>query len=199
MRGRHTKKLRFFLRSRSTVFHYFSCCSVFRHFSAQNGRFSFSQKCDVTIRNFENLKSQNILTLLCGNFQSLRPLILILCCGGRLRCANLAEWHNWYDPEQDERPKNTDPDLPFTMQTRQSSRATPARKYNPDLKKMTKIVGIEEKIASKEVDIINNRDSKRGVGVGLTHTEKLSIKKLKNARKTGDLEAEAEQCHENQT
>ena len=30
----------------------------------------------------------------------------------------------------------------------------------------------------------------RGVGVGLTHTEKLLIKKLRTARETGDLEAE---------
>ena len=30
----------------------------------------------------------------------------------------------------------------------------------------------------------------RGVGVGLTHTEKLLIKKLSIARETGDLEAE---------
>ena len=30
----------------------------------------------------------------------------------------------------------------------------------------------------------------RGVGVGLTHTEKLLIKKLRIGRKTGDLEAE---------
>ena len=30
----------------------------------------------------------------------------------------------------------------------------------------------------------------RGVGVGLTHTESLLIKKLRMARETGDLEAE---------
>ena len=30
----------------------------------------------------------------------------------------------------------------------------------------------------------------RGVGVGLTHTEKLFIKKFRIARETGDLEAE---------
>ena len=30
----------------------------------------------------------------------------------------------------------------------------------------------------------------RGVGVGLTHTEKLQTKKLRLARETGDLEAE---------
>ena len=30
----------------------------------------------------------------------------------------------------------------------------------------------------------------RGVGVGLTHTENLKIKKLRIARETGDLEAE---------
>ena len=31
----------------------------------------------------------------------------------------------------------------------------------------------------------------RGLGVGLTHTEKLLIKKIKTARETGDLEAES--------
>ena len=32
----------------------------------------------------------------------------------------------------------------------------------------------------------------RGVGVGITHTENLIIKKLKSARETGDLETEGE-------
>ena len=32
----------------------------------------------------------------------------------------------------------------------------------------------------------------RGVGVGLTHTENLIIKKLKSARETGELETEGE-------
>ena len=31
----------------------------------------------------------------------------------------------------------------------------------------------------------------RGVGIGLTHTEKLLIKKIKIARETGNLEAES--------
>ena len=33
----------------------------------------------------------------------------------------------------------------------------------------------------------------RGVGVGLTHTENLLIKKLRIARETGDLEAETDE------
>ena len=55
------------------------------------------------------------------------------------------------------------------MQTRQSNRAIPAKKYNPYgddfevvriyLKKMTEeTVGLREKIASKEADIVDNRD-----------------------------------------
>ena len=37
----------------------------------------------------------------------------------------------------------------------------------------------------------------RGVGVGLTHTENLIIKKLKSARETGELETEGENAKKN--
>ena len=73
----------FFFRSRSAVFHYFSCCSVFFCFWAQNGRLSISQKSDVTIRSFEKENFQNILTLFLTNKWSLRPLILFPFCAGR--------------------------------------------------------------------------------------------------------------------
>ena len=38
---------------------------------------------------------------------------------------------DWEDPEQREDPKNIKPDLPFSMQTRQSGPERPAKKYNP--------------------------------------------------------------------
>ena len=38
---------------------------------------------------------------------------------------------DWEDPEQREDPKNIEPDLPFSMQTRQSDPERPAKKYNP--------------------------------------------------------------------
>ena len=206
---------------------------------------------------------------------------------------------DWQDPEQMEVPKNLEPDLPFTMQTRQSDGTRPRKKYNPygddfvvdriDLKKiMEEVVGLEEITVSQDIDIVDDHDdewvddrskpevefddeqqqsyeqdltnlrvlewlnemtsdpeetsvtiqevdresikymkterddpswaaqeghllipasnldlipgmrstgtsmdiSVRGVGVGLTHTENLIIKKLRIARETGDLEAE---------
>ena len=38
---------------------------------------------------------------------------------------------DWQEPEQIELPKNLEPDLPFTIQTRQSDRSRLTRKYNP--------------------------------------------------------------------
>ena len=51
--------LALFLRS---CFYCNYCCSVFPLFFLHNGRFSISQKCDVTVQNFEHSKHQNILT-----------------------------------------------------------------------------------------------------------------------------------------
>ena len=206
---------------------------------------------------------------------------------------------DWQDPEQREVPKNLEPDLPFTIHTRQSDGTRPRKKYNPygddfvvdriDPKKIVEeVVGLEEITVSQDVDIVDDHDDEwvddrskpevefddeqqqsyeqdltnlrvlewlnemtsepkgttvpiqevdresikymkterddpswaaqegrllipasnldlipgmrstgtsmdifvRGVGVGLTHTENLIIKKLKIARETGDLEAE---------
>ena len=206
---------------------------------------------------------------------------------------------DWQDPEQIEVPKNLEPDLPFTIQTRQKDGTRPGKKYNPygddfvvdriDLKKIVEeVVGLEELTVSQDIDIVNDHDDEwvddrskpevefddeqqqsyeqdltnlhvlewlnemtsdpegtrvtiqdvdresmkyikterddpswaaqegrllipasnldlipgmrstgtsmdifvRGVGVGLTHTENLIIKKLRVARETGDLEAE---------
>ena len=206
---------------------------------------------------------------------------------------------DWQDPEQIEVPKNLEPDLPFTIQTRQKDGMRPRKKYNPygddfvvdriDLKKLVEeVVGLEEITVSQDIDIVDDHDNEwvddwskpevefddeqqqsyeqdltnlrvlewlnettsdpeetsvtiqdvdresmkyikterddpswaaqegrllipasnldlipgmrstgtsmdifvRGVGVGLTHTENLIIKKLRIARETGDLEAE---------
>ena len=37
---------------------------------------------------------------------------------------------DWQDPEQTEVPKNLEPDIPFTIQTRQSDRTRLTKKYN---------------------------------------------------------------------
>ena len=206
---------------------------------------------------------------------------------------------DWQNPEQIEVPKNLQPDLPFTMQTRQSDGTRPRKKYKPygddfvvdkiDLKKIVEeVLGLEKINVSQDIDIVDDHDDEwvddrskpevefddkqqqsyeqdltnlcvlewlnemtsdpkktsvtiqdvdresmryikterndpswaaqggqllipasnldlisgmrstgtskdifvRGVGVGITHTEKLIIKKLRIARKTGDLEAE---------
>ena len=62
---------------------------------------------------------------------------------------------DWQDPEQMEVPKNLEPDLPFTIQTRQSDRKRLTKKYNlygddfvvdrKDLKKIVEdVVGVEK-------------------------------------------------------
>ena len=209
---------------------------------------------------------------------------------------------DWQDPEQREVLKNLEPDLPFTIQTRQNYRTRSKKKYNPygdnfvadriDLKKIgEEVVSLEEITVSQDIDIVDDHDDEwvddrskpevefddeqqqsyeqdltnrrvlewlnemtsdpketsvtiqdvgresmkyrkteredpswaaqegrllipasnldlipdmrstgtsmdifvRGVGVGLTHTENLLIKKLRIARETGDLEAETDE------
>ena len=61
---------------------------------------------------------------------------------------------DWQDPEQKEFPKNLEPDLPLTVQTRQNDGTRPRKKHNPygddfvvdriDLKKIVEeVVGLE--------------------------------------------------------
>ena len=75
----------------------------------------------------------------------------------------------WQDPEQVELRKNLKPDLPFTIQTRQSERTRLTKKYNPykvdfvvdriDLKKIVEDrVGLEEITVSQDIDIVDDRD-----------------------------------------
>ena len=71
---------------------------------------------------------------------------------------------DWQDPEQTEVPKNLEPDLLFTMQTRQSDGTRPRKKYNPysddfvveriDRKKIVEeMVGLEGITVSQDIDI----------------------------------------------
>ena len=76
---------------------------------------------------------------------------------------------DWQDPEQREVPKNLEPDLPFTIQTRQNDRTRSKKKYNPygddfvvdriDLKKIgEEVVGLEEITVSQDIDIVDDHD-----------------------------------------
>ena len=76
---------------------------------------------------------------------------------------------DWQDPEQREVPKNLEPDLPFTMQTRQNDRIRSKRKYNPysdnfvvdriDLQKIVEeVVGLEGITVSQDIDIVDDHD-----------------------------------------
>ena len=66
-------------------------------------------------------------------------------------------------------PENFEPDLPFTIQTRQSDKTTLTKKYNPygddfvvdriDLKKIVEeVMGLEEITVSQDIDIIDDHD-----------------------------------------
>ena len=76
---------------------------------------------------------------------------------------------DWQDPEQIEVPKNLEPDLPFTIQTRQKDATRPKNKYNLygddfvgdriDLKKIVEeVVGLEEITVSQDIDIVDDHD-----------------------------------------
>ena len=83
----HDKRLRFFY-----VFFQLSLANsvvvlIFVTFWLKMAVFRISQKYSLINR---NLKFPNILTLLCNTFQPFRPLLLFLCCVGRLRCGRVA-------------------------------------------------------------------------------------------------------------
>ena len=76
---------------------------------------------------------------------------------------------DWQDPEQREVPTNLEPDLPFTIQTRQNDRTRSKKKYNPygddfvvgriDLKKIgEEVVGLEEITVSQDIDKVDDHD-----------------------------------------
>ena len=92
-RDRHDKRLRFYVVIVRLFLTIFAVVLILSIFLVKMSVFCISQKSPFVNRNFENLKFSNIPTLLCIILQPLRPLLLFLCCVGRLRCANLAEWH----------------------------------------------------------------------------------------------------------
>ena len=74
---------------------------------------------------------------------------------------------DWQDPEQMEVPTNLEPDLPFTIQTRQNDRTRSKEKYNPygddfvvnriDLKKiLEEVVGLKGITVSQDVDVVDD-------------------------------------------
>ena len=76
---------------------------------------------------------------------------------------------DWQDPEQGEVPKNLEPDLPFTIQTRQNDITRSKKKYNPygdefvvdrvDLKKIVEeVIGLEDITVSQVIDIVDDHD-----------------------------------------
>ena len=76
---------------------------------------------------------------------------------------------DWQDPEQREVPKNLEPDLPFTIQTRQNDRTRSKKKYHPygddfkvdriDLKTIVEeVVGLEDITVSQDIDIVDDHD-----------------------------------------
>ena len=78
---------------------------------------------------------------------------------------------DWQDPEQIEVPKNLEPDLRFTTQTRQKDGTRPRKKYNPygdnfvvdrtDLKKiMEEMMGLEGITVSQDIDIVDDHHQK---------------------------------------
>ena len=77
---------------------------------------------------------------------------------------------DWQDPEQMEVPKNLEPGIPFTIQTRQSDRTRLTKKYNLygddfvvdriDSKKIVEeVVGLEEITVSQDIDIVDDHDT----------------------------------------
>ena len=76
---------------------------------------------------------------------------------------------DWQDPEQTEVPKNLEPDLPFTLQIRQSDGRRSRKKYNRygddfvvdriDLKKIVEeMVGLESITVSQDIDIVDDHN-----------------------------------------
>ena len=76
---------------------------------------------------------------------------------------------DWEHPKQTEFPKNIEPDLPFSMQTRQKERTRNAKKFIPcgddfvvdriDIKNIVAdLLGLEEMPVSQDIDIVVDQD-----------------------------------------
>ena len=102
------------------------------------------------------------------------------------------EEEDWENPELIKVPKNIEPDLLFTIQTRQSDRTRTAKKYNtygdeqkkPYEQELTNMRALEWQIETSVTIQDADRESLKwsGVGVGLTHTEK-SLINIKNSKR----------------
>ena len=122
---------------------------------------------------------------------------------------------DWQDPEQMEVPKNLEPDLPFTMQTRQSDGTGPRKKYNPygddfvldrrDLKKIVEeVLGLEGITESQDINIVDDHDqewiedrSKPKVEFEFDDEQQESYEQdLKYLRVLEWLRPQRDQCHD---
>ena len=66
---------------------------------------------------------------------------------------------DWQDPEQMEVPKNLEPDLSFTIQTRQNDRTRSKKKYNPYGDVIAdEVMGLEGSTVSQDIDIAHDHD-----------------------------------------
>ena len=99
---------------------------------------------------------------------------------------------DWHDPEQMEVPKNLEPDIPFTIQSRQNDGTRPKKRYNPydddfvvdriDLKKIVEeVVGLEGITVSQDIDIVDDHDPKE-TSVTIQDVDRESLKYIKTER-----------------
>ena len=84
VRDRHDKRLCFYIVIVRLFLTILAVVLILSLFQVKMAVFRISEKYPFVNRNFENSKFSNIPTLLCSNFQLLRPLFLFLRCVGRL-------------------------------------------------------------------------------------------------------------------
>ena len=110
---------------------------------------------------------------------------------------------DWQDPEQGEVPKNLEPDLPFTIQTRQNDRTGIKKKYNPygddfvvgriGLKKIVEeVVGLEDITVLQDIDIVDDHDEEwiEEISVTIQDVDRESMKYRKTEREDPSWAAE---------
>ena len=96
MRCCHDKRLRILRLLHDCFSQYLSLFSFFQLSWSKWPFFVFLRNINLKIEILKNRKYQNTSTLLSSTFLLLRPFLSDSCFVGRLRCANLAEWHNQY-------------------------------------------------------------------------------------------------------
>ena len=110
---------------------------------------------------------------------------------------------DWQDPEQGEVPKNLEPDLPFTIQTRHNDRTGIKKKYNPygddfvvgriGLKKIVEeVVGLEDITVLQDIDIVDDHDEEwiEEISVTIQDVDRESMKYRKTEREDPSWAAE---------